>query len=66
MGDISGADLREARESAGLSQQAVADALRLSRQTIVTWEGKALVAPVKAERYLRVVRELASSDGQWS
>jgi DNA-binding transcriptional regulator YiaG len=61
MGDTTGADLRAARERAGLSQQAVADALQLSRQTIVTWEGKAVVPPVKAERYLRVVRELASS-----
>ncbi len=58
----SGADLRDAREAAGLTQGAVADALNLSRQTVVSWEQRARVKAPKAERYLRVIRELATRD----
>ena len=57
----SGAELREARELVGLTQERVADAMGLSRVTIVAWEQRAVVKAPKAERYLRVVRELASA-----
>lgn len=56
----SGADLKDARELAGLTQEQVAEKLGVARQTIVTWESKARVVGPKAEKYLRVVRELAS------
>jgi DNA-binding transcriptional regulator YiaG len=57
---VSGTELRDEREAAGLTQEAVADALGLSRQTIVTWESRARVVKPKADKYLRVVRDLAS------
>lgn len=56
----SGADLREQRELAGLTQEQVAMALGVYRTTIVTWESKARVKAPKADRYLRAVRELAT------
>jgi DNA-binding transcriptional regulator YiaG len=56
-----GAELREARELVGITQERVAEALGLSRVTIVNWEQRARVPSPKAERYLRVVSELASS-----
>jgi DNA-binding transcriptional regulator YiaG len=55
-----GTDLRTQREANGLTQQAVADALGVSRQTVVTWEQRASVPEARAAAYLRVVRELAS------
>lgn len=57
---LSGADLRDAREAVGLTQEAVAQALGLSRQTIVSWEQRARVVAPKADRYLRVVSDFAS------
>lgn len=57
-----GADLKDARELAGLTQEQVATALGLSRQTINSWEGRARVVAPKADRYLRVISELASKD----
>lgn len=57
--DVPGSTLREARGS--LTQQAVADALGITRATVIAWEYRAWVRAEKAERYLRVVRELASS-----
>lgn len=56
----SGAELKEAREVAGLTQEQVATALGLSRVTVVAWEGKAVVKAPKADRYLRVISDLAS------
>lgn len=55
-----GNDLRTQREAASLTQQAVADALGVSRQTLVTWEQRAEVPEPKASAYVRVVGELAS------
>ena len=57
---ITGNDLRAQRDAASLTQQAVADALHVSRQTLVTWEQRAEVPEPKAIAYLRVIRELAS------
>lgn len=55
-----GPELRDIREAAGLTQQQVADGLNVRRETIVEWEQRARVVAPKAERYLRVVRDLAS------
>jgi DNA-binding transcriptional regulator YiaG len=66
MGDnryYTGADLKASREGAGLLQQEVADRLGHSRQTIVSWEQRAWIAPPKADRYLRAVRDLADEKG---
>jgi transcriptional regulator with XRE-family HTH domain len=54
-----GAQLRDAREIAGLTQQQVADEMGLFRTTIVGWEAKALVKAPKAAAYLRAVQKLA-------
>jgi DNA-binding transcriptional regulator YiaG len=62
--DFTGADLKEARERAGLTQQEVADRLGHSRQTLVSWEQRATVAPTKAKRYLEAVRDLAGEVGE--
>lgn len=56
-----GSDLRRAREDAGLTQEQVARALGMSRVTIINWEQRAEVKGYKAQRYLRVVRDLASA-----
>lgn len=61
--DFTGADLRAARERAGLTQQEVADRLGHSRQTLVSWEQRASVAPTKARRYLEAVRGLSGEKG---
>lgn len=55
-----GPELKEAREVAGLTQEQVALALGVDRGTVISWEGKAIVKAPKAERYLRVVSELAN------
>lgn len=55
-----GADLKDQRELAGLTQEQVAEALGVSRQTVVAWEQRARVVAPKADRYLRVVSELAT------
>lgn len=55
-----GLELREARELVGLTQEAVATAMGLSRVTIVTWEHRTVVKAPKADAYLRAVRKLAS------
>jgi DNA-binding transcriptional regulator YiaG len=54
-----GAELREAREVAGLTQERVATEMGLSRVTIVAWEQRAIVKAPKATAYLRAVRRLA-------
>lgn len=56
-----GAELKEARERAGLTQQAIADHLRVSRVTVVGWEGKAEVKKLKAERFLQAVLDLSKA-----
>lgn len=56
----SGADLRDQRETYGLTQQQVADGLGVRRETVNQWEMRARVKAPKAEAYLRVVRELAT------
>lgn len=56
----SGLDLKRAREDAGLTQEAVAERLGVSRVTIVNWEQRAAIKEFKADRFLRVIRELAS------
>ena len=56
----SGRSLKEAREAAGLTQEQVADALKLHRTTIVQWENRARVVGPKAQAYLRVVSDLAT------
>lgn len=58
--NVSGTELKDEREAAGLTQEQVAGGLGVSRQTIVTWEGRARVVKPKADKYLRVVRDLAS------
>lgn len=60
---LPGADLRDAREIAGLTQAQVAAALGVSRVTIVAWEAKARVKAPKASAYLRVVADLATREG---
>lgn len=55
---MTGQRLQEARESAGLTQQQVADHLGVTRQTVVTWEGKAEVKRSKADRFLQAVAQL--------
>lgn len=55
-----GPDLKQARNAAGLTQTRVAEALSVTRVTIANWEARAVVPPGKAERYLRVVSELAT------
>lgn len=55
-----GAELQEAREAAGLTQEQVAERMGLHRVTIANWEARARVANPKADRYLRAVRELAT------
>lgn len=60
----SGADLKDARELAGLTQEQVAAGLGVHRQTVVAWEGRARVVAPKADRYLRVVSDLATNTGQ--
>jgi DNA-binding transcriptional regulator YiaG len=62
--DFTGADLKTARERAGLTQQEVADRLGHSRQTLVSWEQRAAVAPTKARRYLEAVRSLSGDKGE--
>jgi DNA-binding transcriptional regulator YiaG len=61
--DFTGADLKATRERSGLTQQEVADRLGHSRQTLVSWESRAMVAPTKAIRYLRAVWDLADEKG---
>jgi DNA-binding transcriptional regulator YiaG len=56
----SGAELKDARELAGLTQEQVAHALGRHRATIVAWEAKARVKAPKAAAFLRVVSELAT------
>lgn len=58
----SGPYLRDERELHGLTQEQVARALGVRRETVVLWEQKARVVAPKAEKYLRVVRELASGE----
>lgn len=55
-----GAELREARELVGLTQEQVAEALGVHRVTVLAWEQRAIVKAPKAAKYLRVVRDLAS------
>lgn len=66
MGDTRGSDLKAARDHLGFTQEQVAEALGVSRQTVVSWEGKESVPPAKAERYLRVLNELADRSGEGS
>lgn len=56
-----GADLKEARERAGLTQEAIADRLRVHRVTVTAWEGKAEVKKLKAERFLQAVADLTKA-----
>lgn len=61
--DVPGATLRKARGP--LTQKAVAEALGVTRATVIAWEARAWVKADRAERYLRVVRDLASrADGE--
>lgn len=53
-----GETLQEARELAGLTQEQLAEALRVHRTTVVTWEGKAVVKSSKAKRYLDAISRL--------
>lgn len=55
---MSGAELKEARERAGLTQEQVAERLRTHRTTVVIWESKAEVKKLKAERFLQAVADL--------
>lgn len=56
-----GAELKEARENAELTQEQVADKLGVSRVTVTLWEGKAEIKKPKADRFLQAVRDLAGS-----
>lgn len=54
-----GAELKEARERAGLTQEQIADRLRVHRVTVTTWEGKGEIKRWKAERFLQAVADLS-------
>ena len=56
-----GADLKEARERAGLTQEQIADRLHVHRVTVTAWEGKAEVKKLKAERFLKAVADLSQA-----
>ena len=58
----SGQFLKDHRLDARLSQITLAAALGVSRQTLISWEQRAIVPAAKADAYLRVVRELATRD----
>lgn len=57
----SGADLKQAREDAELTQEQVAEKLGVSRVTVTLWEGKAEVKKPKAERFLKAVADLSKA-----
>ena len=58
---MTGADLKQAREDAELTQEQIADKLGVSRVTVTLWEGKAEVKKPKADRFLAAVAELAKA-----
>jgi DNA-binding transcriptional regulator YiaG len=58
-GMTTGAELKEARENAELTQEQVADQLGVSRVTVTLWEGKAEVKKPKADRFLKAVADLS-------
>lgn len=60
-GMATGAQLKEARENAELTQEQIADKLGVSRVTVTLWEGKAEVKKPKADRFLAAVVELAKA-----
>lgn len=64
LGHATGAELRDHREAAGLTQEQVAAAAGVSRATLQNWESRARVVAPKAQAYLRAVRELAKPDGK--
>jgi transcriptional regulator with XRE-family HTH domain len=54
----SGPELREEREAAELTQVAIAEAMGVSRSTVVLGEGRAKVRPSFARRYREAIAAL--------
>ena len=53
-----GPELAQIRTSVGISQEALAKRLGVTRQTVISWEQRAAVPALKAHRYRRVLREM--------
>lgn len=58
----SGPELREEREAAELTQIAVAEAMGVSRSTVVLGEGRAKVRPSFARRYREALATLSPKE----
>lgn len=53
-----GPALAQIRTSVGVSQDALAKRLGVTRQTVISWEQRAAVPALNAHRYRRALREI--------
>lgn len=56
---MTGTELKEAREAAGLTQEQVAAQMGIHRVTVVRWEGPQQVRKGKATRFLQAIADLS-------